>query len=369
MILIISYMSDWHSRAVRWALAQCGAECEEFDSYDLPTSACMTLDLDVMPAPRFRHGGKSSSMQMRELSLADVKVAWMRRLNDTDFDCSGVHALDQEVAKRECGAFMRNFYATIQKSGCVCINDENLSRRIDNKAVQLLFAREAGLAVPSTLISNDPGEVERFVARHGGRAIMKPFFQELWEDEGGRALQLASVVTIDQVRGNADAISLCPNIYQNVVPKACELRVVVMGDDLHVARIDSQANEGTRVDWRADTDSCAISPDTMPPEVADRIRAFMRLCGIEFGSLDIVVTPEGEYVFLEINEQGQFLWLERRNPDVRILQAMTAYLGRRAGLDLDVSTIRLNDYLRSGQYAVDNMAYLSAKQAYLSAQA
>jgi hypothetical protein len=31
---------------------------------------------------------------------------------------------------------------------------------------------------------------------------------------------------------------------------------------------------------------------------------------LNFASLDMIVTPEGEFVFLELNPNGQWLWLE-----------------------------------------------------------
>jgi hypothetical protein len=32
--------------------------------------------------------------------------------------------------------------------------------------------------------------------------------------------------------------------------------------------------------------------------------------GLEFGAIDLILRPDGEYVFLEINPNGQWLWLE-----------------------------------------------------------
>jgi hypothetical protein len=32
--------------------------------------------------------------------------------------------------------------------------------------------------------------------------------------------------------------------------------------------------------------------------------------GLNFASLDMIVTPDGEFVFLELNPNGQWLWLE-----------------------------------------------------------
>jgi len=36
----------------------------------------------------------------------------------------------------------------------------------------------------------------------------------------------------------------------------------------------------------------------------------MRRLGLEYGAIDLRLTPEGQYVFLEINPAGQFLWIE-----------------------------------------------------------
>lgn len=36
----------------------------------------------------------------------------------------------------------------------------------------------------------------------------------------------------------------------------------------------------------------------------------MEKLGLAYGAIDFVVTPEGEYVFLEVNPSGQFLWAD-----------------------------------------------------------
>jgi glutathione synthase/RimK-type ligase-like ATP-grasp enzyme len=36
----------------------------------------------------------------------------------------------------------------------------------------------------------------------------------------------------------------------------------------------------------------------------------MARLGLSFGALDFVLTPDGRYVFLEINPNGQWMWLD-----------------------------------------------------------
>ena len=37
----------------------------------------------------------------------------------------------------------------------------------------------------------------------------------------------------------------------------------------------------------------------------------MKKCGVSFGAVDMIVTPNDRYVFLEINPSGQFGWIEK----------------------------------------------------------
>ncbi len=52
----------------------------------------------------------------------------------------------------------------------------------------------------------------------------------------------------------------------------------------------------------------------------------MKKLGLVFGCFDFIVTPDNEYYFLEVNEQGQFLWIEEVNPDIKILDAFVNLL-------------------------------------------
>lgn len=40
----------------------------------------------------------------------------------------------------------------------------------------------------------------------------------------------------------------------------------------------------------------------------------------------MIVTPGGDYVFLEVNEMGQFLWIEAANPEIRLLDHFCSFL-------------------------------------------
>src|SRR6185295_14798986 len=47
---------------------------------------------------------------------------------------------------------------------------------------------------------------------------------------------------------------------------------------------------------------------------------------IVFGCFDFIVTPQDEYIFLEVNEMGQFLWVEEINPAIMLLEPFAEFL-------------------------------------------
>jgi len=48
----------------------------------------------------------------------------------------------------------------------------------------------------------------------------------------------------------------------------------------------------------------------LPAEIERKLRRLVAAQGLNFGAIDMVLTPDGRYVFLELNPNGQFLWME-----------------------------------------------------------
>ena len=48
----------------------------------------------------------------------------------------------------------------------------------------------------------------------------------------------------------------------------------------------------------------------LPEVIASRCRDLIHALGLNFGCIDLIVRPDGEYVFLECNPNGQWLWIE-----------------------------------------------------------
>jgi glutathione synthase/RimK-type ligase-like ATP-grasp enzyme len=207
------------------------------------------------------------------------------------------------------------------------VNDYHRASAAENKLVQLRAARALGFALPETLVSNDPRRIRAFLDRHAATGtICKSFRPVTWEGEQHVAILYTSKITAEQLPSDA-TMQLAPAIFQSYVDKAYEVRVTAMGHELFAARLDSQRSARGSVDWRLiDQQELAVEPLALPDEVACMCRSLLARLGLVFGCFDFVVTPAGDYVFLEINQMGQFLWKEQACPELPLLQAFCDFL-------------------------------------------
>jgi hypothetical protein len=63
-----------------------------------------------------------------------------------------------------------------------------------------------------------------------------------------------------------------------------------------------------------------------PPDVERAVLAFAARSGIAYGSFDFAVDEQGRWWFLEVNEGGQFLWLDSGNDTIHIQEKFLAFL-------------------------------------------
>jgi len=192
------------------------------------------------------------------------------------------------------------------------IDPMDVHERAAGKQLQLEIAVQVGLRVPRTCITNDPAAVRALDARCPEGIVTKMMHAFEVPTEAGRAVMYTSVIGPDDLAALEDGLALCPMTFQEHIPKARELRVVVVGDRMWTAAVDSPVYAGAEVDWRRDGVGLLDqwTPTTLPAQDAGQVRVLMETLGLTYGALDLIVTPTGEYVFLEVNPGGEYFWLE-----------------------------------------------------------
>jgi hypothetical protein len=252
---------------------------------------------------------------VEEDASAPFDTIWLRRPGGPVLP-EDMHPGDRQVAVWQSENFLVGVFAFLDRgAGSFWVNPLATDPTAQHKPHQLRSAVRAGLIIPPTLISNDPDEIRAFLREQGGVAAHKLLRTASWTSKEGDREHVYAAYTVpvrEEQLPEDDVLRLCPAIFQPFLQKSFEIRVTCLGDFCVAARINSQTDERAAMDWRLGQFYVGMEPYDLPPEVADGCRRILRDLGLVHASIDFVVTPEGEHVFLEVNPQGQFLFLESR---------------------------------------------------------
>jgi glutathione synthase/RimK-type ligase-like ATP-grasp enzyme len=174
--------------------------------------------------------------------------------------------------------------------------------------MQLSAAVSAGLRVPQTIITNDPDEARQF-AKAVGQVIYKPLSPDGISEDGRHRMLYATLVP-EQDWGDP-AIRLTMHLFQEWIEHDQAVRLTVVDGHCFAAAIKA-GSPAAHVDWRADYSSLSYAVIDAPADVRHGVQVLMERLGLRFGALDFLVTPGGEWVFLEINPNGQWAWIEEQ---------------------------------------------------------
>jgi glutathione synthase/RimK-type ligase-like ATP-grasp enzyme len=301
-VLLITKSNDNQSVAlVTAALEARGARVFRLDTDLFPTEVRLALY-----QPRSRSMLRTAS---GEVVLGELDAIWYRRAaigaalpSDMDPQLRDAALLESRVT----------LIGMLESLTCFTMDRISTVRAAEHKAVQLELAAGVGLDVPRTLTTNDPDAVQAFWAQCDGRVVVKALSSFAIYDEAGREQVVFTTPLAAEDLGHLDQLALAPMTFQEHLDKRIELRVTLVGGRVFAAAVDSQALERSRVDWRKEgvqlTDKW--TPYSLPTDVSARLLLLAAQLGLSYGAVDIVVTPDGRHVFLEINPAGEWFWLD-----------------------------------------------------------
>eukprot|EP00300_Choanocystis_sp_HF-7_P012483 c17909_g1_i5.p1 GENE.c17909_g1_i5~~c17909_g1_i5.p1 ORF type:complete len:367 (-),score=-22.87 c17909_g1_i5:720-1820(-) len=339
-ILIPTHPRDEHAIDVMHALYKKGHRCDLLYTADYPSKLNCSI----------RYEGKVISWQAQgdDCDFIDdpYDVVWYRRPWKPVLS-EDLHEDDREIASREVMAFYQGMWFVISPTAR-WVNPYLAAKNASSKILQLQLASRIGFSIPPTLISNDPSAIKQFImSRPKGEVIYKSFTPNFWTEEQYLFSTYTSVVQVDDLP-SASVLQSVPAIFQTKIAKAFELRVTYF-NNFHIAvKINSQQYVQGQLDWRKiPVHELQVTEFVLPPKIDAYCQRLMKALGLVFGCFDFIVTPQGEYYFLEINEQGQFLWIESINPEILLLDIFTNFLlnqGDGFAWQANAESVRLNDF-------------------------
>jgi len=313
-IVIVAFENDNHTAPLKWALEQA--------RYTVVCWAGLSWTDERQASISFH---KSTRLNLGPYSVDPGDVVWIRRTNPPITN-PNVAEPDKNFADGEYRWFSLSTLYMLECRPVRCINKYSASRFINNKSVQLFLARSCGMNVPGTLISNSPAKVRAFIEESGSRMVCKAFFPHIWKNQDSEALAVTETFEITaHMLPEDEVLTYAPAIYQEMVVKDFDVRMVLMGTAVFSYSLH---NPKGSLDWRQDVGQGLVTVESIatPLAVERAVLAFAQRAGITFGSFDFAVDANGRWWFLEVNEEGQFLWLDEFNPTVGIQEKFLAFL-------------------------------------------
>jgi glutathione synthase/RimK-type ligase-like ATP-grasp enzyme len=299
-ILVIGTLNDVHVQAVSGHLVKKGAPFTILDPWmeDQKTHITFHLGQSFMDF--------SVITPDRNIRAAEISAIWMR---NKPFYGSYLQAMD--VEDRD---FIRREWATLFHSlGHIFDHIPQINPRLpelllNDKPCQLALAKKTGFLLPNTIYTTCPDDALAFQEKNHD-IIAKPvsYYVNLKESK----TVYTNRVEKEHLVQYSSNIPLVPNCLQQMIEKSYELRVTVIGDRIFAVKIDSQAKQESKTDWRKAIYSLDYKEVELSRDMEDRLRAYHTATGLVYGAYDFIVDKKNEDIyFLEVNPAGQWMWLE-----------------------------------------------------------
>ena len=304
MILIVTNKIDPHADAVIKCLKDKGMSFVRFNTEDFPQKISLTWKSEVasIDGEVFFPGGHHTL-------LSQIRSCWYRRPFPPNLSRNLISQQSREFASNEIEAFTKGLW--IYLSDRFWINYPLILRQAESKINNLKIASDLGFFIPRTIVTNSPKEALEFINGSGGNVINKVLGKGDIEYQRDSYFVYTHRVSSKDI-SDLENVKYAPTLFQEYVPKAVEIRTTVVGSEVFSCEIHSQVSDKTLDDWRHyDFDNVKHAVHRLPPPINALCLKMAEILNLQFATFDFILTPDNRYVFLEINPNGQWLWIEQ----------------------------------------------------------
>jgi glutathione synthase/RimK-type ligase-like ATP-grasp enzyme len=240
----------------------------------------------------------------KEYPLKEIKSVW--NSSPLRIHVSGVTKEALDFVRSEWNEGILSLWNALQTRW---INHPYAIYNSSNRLKQLQMAHRFGFLTPKTVVTNNPDTFVSFFGESEGNVIAKTLSSSIGLPKN--KMILSTKMTRKDV-DFAKALIYAPCMFQEYISKKTELRVTVIGKILHTAEIHSQRSERTMHDWRNydDFQKTPYQETALPDEISDKLLRLMEAMKLEFGTIDLIRTPNDDIYFLEINPNGRWWWIQ-----------------------------------------------------------
>ncbi len=290
MILIITHKEDYTVDFVVNKLNEKRIPYYRFNTEDLLSKEFVDIFID------------DRRLFINFSNLNSIKSVWFRRIKIPHFE--HIPNSVNKYIHNELRVYFSNLWELLEAKW---LSIPKFIYRAENKFLQLNEARKIGFEIPSTLISYDPNRINKFFNDNNGDVIVKPIFNNEFKLQDKSKHIYTNKIDRNQIDKISEYFPL-PSIFQSYIEKEIEVRITVVENQIFSAYVDSQSSIETSIDWRRKRNK--FYEINLPESIKEKCVQLVKKLNLSFGAIDMIKTKEGKFVFLEINPNGQWGWIE-----------------------------------------------------------
>jgi len=304
-VLILTRKFDPEASRVSIKLLAKGIDSIRVNVEDIAKDMKVRYQIKDISAPHLKF-----AIGERNIESSSIPVVWLRDFDSTliNFDFSENY---DKFAQRFCYEQWSDSFQ-ILKDGLESewINRPESNLYASNRLKQLSIARDVGLGIPSTIITNDPKAAGDFYQDHGGQVVLKAVHHHGVEIEG-KVYSMYTRSLTEESLSKLDDLIYAPCILQERLEKKSELRVTIVGDIVLAAELDTETLPNCYDDLHrfsiSEIPKKAVKLDKTIEECCLKM---MKSFGLRYGAFDFILDKKNQAHFLEINLTGDWYWIE-----------------------------------------------------------
>lgn len=298
MILLITNKKDVTTDLVVSNLNNLNALYYRFNTEDLGKHINITLDFFNNKFILY------DNLKKRTINLKEIKSIYYRRPELPSYKHLKLKEEERIFLIHESLYILEGVYRLLQN--CFWISNPFKIREAENKIYQLTTAEKLGFNIPKSIISDVRNDIENFLEKNK-QLIIKPIKTGiLGELDEEKFIFTNNINFTEEKRAR---IKNFPCYIQNKILKDSDLRVTIVGGKIFSVKIFPQNEALDTTDWRRNLKKVQYEITNIPLYVEKQCLSLMKFLDINFGAIDFAV-EDGQYIFLEINPNGQWGWLD-----------------------------------------------------------
>lgn len=266
-------------------------------------------------------------IKIDELTKAKIKKVWHRRarMRFTPLSLRKTPSIYSYLKKEE-EILVKSIENILNKEidyiGSFQKEDENY--KID----YLLLAKKVNLKIPDTLITTSKEKLHSFFKKHASIITKDLRYPIRISNENFKITSGGTTIITEKMLSEMKS-NFAASLFQERIHKQYEIRIFFFKEKLYPMAILSQNDEKTSLDYRNynNLKPNRNVPVLLPKKVEGKIINFIELSELSTGSIDLILSKNNEYIFLEVNPQGQLDWVSK-NCNYYIEKDIAEYLIR-----------------------------------------